>query len=79
LKVNRAATIWESEDGQIHSKRFLKVESWQFTQYRRQDDSTEAAPEKHQRDQESHFYKQKVAEKWPSQPASALGINRLSR
>jgi single-stranded DNA-binding protein len=37
---------WESEGGQIHSKHFLKVESWQFTQYRRQDDSTEAASEK---------------------------------
>jgi single-strand DNA-binding protein len=23
---------WESEDGQRHSKHFLKVESWQFTQ-----------------------------------------------
>jgi hypothetical protein len=37
---------WESEDGQKHSKHFLKAESWQFTQYRRQDDSTKAAPEK---------------------------------
>jgi single-strand DNA-binding protein len=37
---------WESEDGQKHSKHFLKAESWQFTQYRRQDESTEAAPEK---------------------------------
>jgi single-strand DNA-binding protein len=37
---------WESEDGQKHSKHFLKAESWQFTQYRRQEESTEAAPEK---------------------------------
>jgi single-strand DNA-binding protein len=37
---------WESEDGQKHSKHFLKAESWQFTQYRHRDDSTEAAPEK---------------------------------
>ena len=37
---------WESEDAQKHSKHFLKAESWQFTQYRRQEESTEAAPEK---------------------------------
>ena len=37
---------WESEDGQKHSKHFLKAESWQFTQYRRQEESTEAAPKK---------------------------------
>ena len=33
---------WESEDGQKHSKHFLRAENWQFTQYRRQEDSTEA-------------------------------------
>jgi single stranded DNA-binding protein (ssb) len=38
---------WESEDGQKHSKHFLKAESWQFTQYRLQEESTKkAAPEK---------------------------------
>jgi hypothetical protein len=37
---------WESEDGQKHSKHFLKAENWQFTQYRRQEESTEVAPEK---------------------------------
>jgi single-strand DNA-binding protein len=37
---------WESEDGQKHSKHFIKAESWQFTQYRRQEESTEVAPEK---------------------------------
>jgi single-strand DNA-binding protein len=37
---------WDSQDGQKHSKHFLKAESWQFTQYRRQEESTEAAPEK---------------------------------
>ena len=37
---------WESEDGQKHSKHFLKAESWQLTQYRRQEESTEVAPEK---------------------------------
>src|SRR6476620_6439860 len=37
---------WESEDGQKHSKHFLRAESWQFTQYRRQEESTEVAPEK---------------------------------
>ena len=37
---------WETEDGQKHSKHFLRAENWQFTQYRRQDDSTEADPEK---------------------------------
>ena len=37
---------WESEDGQKHSKHFVKAENWQFTQYHRQDDTTEAAPEK---------------------------------
>ena len=26
---------WESEDGQQHSKHFLRAESWQFTQHRR--------------------------------------------
>jgi single-strand DNA-binding protein len=34
---------WESEDGQKHSKHFIKAESWQFTQYRRQEESTENA------------------------------------
>jgi len=37
---------WESEDGQKHSKHFLRAENWQFTQYRRQEESTEVAPEK---------------------------------
>jgi single-strand DNA-binding protein len=37
---------WESEDGQKHSKHFLRAENWQFTQYRRQEESNEAAPEK---------------------------------
>ena len=38
---------WESEDGQRHSKHFVKAESWQFTQYRLQEESTKkAAPEK---------------------------------
>jgi single-strand DNA-binding protein len=37
---------WETEDGQKHSKHFLKAEIWQFTQYRRQEDITGAAPEK---------------------------------
>jgi single-strand DNA-binding protein len=37
---------WESEDGQKHSKHFLKAESWQFTQYRRQEEDTEVTPEK---------------------------------
>jgi single-strand DNA-binding protein len=36
----------ESEDGQKHSKRFLRAGNWQFTQYRRQEESTEVAPEK---------------------------------
>jgi len=27
---------WESEDGQRHSKHFVKAESWQFTQVKRQ-------------------------------------------
>jgi single-stranded DNA-binding protein len=31
---------WESEDGQKHSRHFLKAESWQFTQYRLQEEST---------------------------------------
>ena len=34
---------WESNDGQKHSKHFIKAESWQFTQYRRQEESTENA------------------------------------
>jgi single-strand DNA-binding protein len=29
---------WESEDGQKDSKHFIKAESWQFTQYRRQEE-----------------------------------------
>jgi hypothetical protein len=29
-----------------HSKHFLRAENWQFTQYRRQEESTEVAPEK---------------------------------
>jgi single-strand DNA-binding protein len=37
---------WESEDGQKHSKHFLRAENWQFTQYRRQEESTEVALEK---------------------------------
>jgi single-strand DNA-binding protein len=37
---------WESEDGQKHSKHFLRAENWQFTQYRPQEESTEAATEK---------------------------------
>jgi len=37
---------WETEDGQKHSKHFLKAENWQFTQYRRQEESTEVTPEK---------------------------------
>ena len=37
---------WESEDGQKHSKHFLRAENWQFTQYRRQEESAEFAPEK---------------------------------
>jgi single-strand DNA-binding protein len=28
---------WESEDGQRHSKHFLKAESWQFTQSKARD------------------------------------------
>ena len=34
---------WESNDGQKHSKHFIKAESWQFTQFRRQEESTENA------------------------------------
>src|SRR5260221_6884181 len=34
---------WESNDGQKHSKHFIKAESWQFTPYRRQEESTENA------------------------------------
>ena len=26
---------WESEDGQKHSKHFVRAESWQFTQYKK--------------------------------------------
>ena len=37
---------WETEDGQKHSKHFLKAENWQFTQYRRQEESTEVTAEK---------------------------------
>jgi single-strand DNA-binding protein len=37
---------WESEDGQKHSKHFLRAENWQFTQYRRQEEGTEVTPEK---------------------------------
>jgi single-strand DNA-binding protein len=37
---------WESEDGHKYSKHFLRAENWQFTQYRRQEESTEVAPEK---------------------------------
>ena len=37
---------WESEDGQKHSKHFLRAGNWQFTQYRRQEESTEVTPEK---------------------------------
>jgi single-strand DNA-binding protein len=37
---------WESEDGQKHSKHFVRAESWQFTQYRRLEESTEVTPEK---------------------------------
>jgi single-stranded DNA-binding protein len=48
---------WESEDYQKHSKHFLKAESWQLSEYRRQDDSTEAAPERPRKS----LYKQK----WP--------------
>jgi single-strand DNA-binding protein len=36
----------ESEDGQKHSKRFLRAGNWQFTQYRREEESTEVTPEK---------------------------------
>ena len=35
---------WESEGGQKHSKHFIKAESWQFTQYRRHEESTDNAP-----------------------------------
>ena len=34
---------WESSDGQKHSKHFIKAESWQFTQYRHQEESIEDA------------------------------------
>jgi single-strand DNA-binding protein len=35
---------WEDKQtGQNRSKLYVKAERWQFTQYRRQDDSTEAA------------------------------------
>jgi single-strand DNA-binding protein len=34
---------WESNDGQKHSKHFIKAESWQFTQFRRQEETTENA------------------------------------
>jgi single-strand DNA-binding protein len=37
---------WESEDGQKHSKHFLRAENWQFTHYRRLEESTEVTPEK---------------------------------
>ena len=37
---------WESEDGQKHSKHFLRAENWQFTQFRRQEESAEVTPEK---------------------------------
>jgi single-strand DNA-binding protein len=37
---------WETEGGQKHSKHFLKAENWQFTQYRRQEEDSEATPEK---------------------------------
>src|SRR3977135_50951 len=36
----------ETEDGHKHSKHFLKAENWQFTQYRRHEESTEVTPEK---------------------------------
>ena len=36
---------WEDKQtGQNRSKLYLKAERWQFTQYRRQEESTEAAP-----------------------------------
>src|SRR5260370_28011704 len=37
---------WEAEDGQKHSKHFLKAENWQVTQYRRQEESIEITPAK---------------------------------
>src|SRR3984893_15071125 len=53
---------WESEDGQKHSKHFLKAESWQFTEYRRRERQHRSRSRGgHQSDRESHFYKQK----WP--------------
>src|SRR5260221_10835827 len=34
---------WETEDGQKHSKHFLKAENWQFTQYRRQEENVDSS------------------------------------
>jgi single-strand DNA-binding protein len=34
----------DKESGQNRSKLYLKAERWQFTQYRRQEENTEAAP-----------------------------------
>jgi single-stranded DNA-binding protein len=69
---------WESEDGQKHSKHFLKAESWQLTQYRRQDDSTEAAPEKGTKETEKVTSTNKSGREL-AEPASALSVTRLSR